>query len=106
MYWQWLLVLLIGFEAAADVLSKEYSIKGSWIYWAGAIGLYLIANLFWLGAIRAGSGLTKGAMIFYVTSAILSFVIGVLVYKEEITRVQFAGIAVGIVALALIFWPE
>ncbi|MEK7556944.1 MAG: hypothetical protein AAB538_03125 [Patescibacteria group bacterium] len=106
MSWIPLLALLIGFEAVADIFSKEYSIRGTWPYWVAGISCYIIANAFWLGAIRAGSGLTKGAMVFYVTSAVLSFVIGVIFYKEVLTRVQMVGIGLGVVALALIFWPE
>lgn len=58
------LMLLIAFEAVADVLSKEYLNHGTAKWWLLAIGMYVVANIFWLYAIRHGSGLTRGACFF------------------------------------------
>lgn len=58
------LMLLIAFEAVADVLAKEYSLRGTAKWWLLAIGVYVLANGFWLYAIRQGSGLTRGAYFF------------------------------------------
>ncbi len=101
----WLLPLLglIGFEIIADIFAKEYSLKGGWL-WFGAILAYVIANSFWLFAIKSGSGLARGANIFSVSTAVIATIIGMYFYKEHIGGVQMAGIALGILSLILILW--
>lgn len=104
--WIFPIALLIAFEALADIFAKEYSLRNSIVFWACAIAAYIIANAFWLYAIKAGSGLARGATIFSVVSAIIAVVIGLLFYKESIPTVQLIGIVIGLVALALIFWND
>lgn len=82
MGWVIPLVLLIVFEGVADILAKEWAIRGKFTWWLLAIGGYVVANTFWLFAIRNGSGLTRGAIIFSVGSAILAVAIGLLLYRE------------------------
>lgn len=104
MFWVIPLIFLIILESVADIFAKEYSFKGNWYWWALAIGGYIAANIFWLWAIRSGSGLAKGALIFSVASAILAIILGVYIYGEQINKFQLAGMAMGVISLALIFW--
>ena len=101
----WLVPLigLISFEVVADIFAKEYSLKGGWL-WFGAIAGYVIANSFWLYSIRHGAGLARGATIFSVSTAVLATIIGIYFFREELRGYQVAGVALGILALALIFW--
>ena len=103
---QWLLPLsiLILFEAVADILAKEYAQRNSWWYGGAALLGYLLANTSWLIALKAGSGLGRGAVIFSVASAILAVLIGVVLYKEQVTPIQLVGMLLGVVAIGLIFW--
>jgi len=104
MSWIIYLLLLIIFESLADIFSKEYSLKGHWYFWiAGIIG-YIIANVFWLSAMKHGSGLGRGAIIFSVASAILAIIIGVYFYNENTNKVQIFGMALGLLSIVLIFW--
>jgi glucose uptake protein GlcU len=105
MAWIFPLSLLIFFELVADVLSKEWSLHGSWLRWTGAILGYVVANLFWLFALKEGSGLAKGAVIFSVASAIIAVFIGEILYKENLTTTQLVGVGLGIISLVFIFWP-
>lgn len=100
------LLFLIAFEALADILAKEWSLQGRWTMWTGALGSYLIANTFWLSSIRQGSGLSRGAIIFSVASAILAAAIGILLYRETLSRIQILGVFLGIASLALISWER
>ena len=95
---------LIFFELVADFLAKEYSLKGGWIFWSLAILGYIIANSFWLYAIRHGSGLARGAIIFSVGYAVVAVALGVLFFKEHLNTNQTIGSLLGIVSLVLIFW--
>ena len=100
------MVMVILFETAADVFSKEWSLKPQAIFLIGSISLYLAANVAWLLSLRDGAGLARGVSIFSVTTAIMAVVIGFLFFREEVNRLQMAGIVLGIVALVLIFWHD
>src|SRR3989338_5222682 len=98
------LLVLITFEGIADIFSKEWSLKGGHLLWIGALTSYMIANTFWLFALKNGSGLIRGATLFFVASAIIATVIGFYLYKEELGLFQMFGIALGMVSIALMFW--
>ena len=102
MHWLYGIILLITFEIIADIFSKEYSLKGNWFLWLGAITGYVIANVFWLYAIRKGSGLARGATLFSVGSAIAAIIIGLGIYREKIPSYQLLGIGLGILAIILL----
>jgi drug/metabolite transporter (DMT)-like permease len=57
-----------------------------------------------IGLIANGSGLGRGAVFFSVASALLAVIIGVLVYNEKVNTLQALGMALGIVAIGLIYW--
>jgi drug/metabolite transporter (DMT)-like permease len=96
------LTFLIVFELIADIFAKEYSIHLNWKYGGMAILSYIIANSFWLFALKNGSGLARGAIIFGVSSAIIAAVIGMAVYKEPLSVYQQIGIGFGLVSLAFL----
>jgi drug/metabolite transporter (DMT)-like permease len=104
MNWLIPLSLLIIFELVADIFAKEYSLRGNYSLWISAIISYVVANAFWLNAIKNGSGLAKGAIIFSIISAVLAVLIGVILYKEIVTKIQIFGIILGIISLIFIFW--
>ena len=98
------LSLLIFFELVADYFAKEYSLRGGWIMWVCAILGYIVANMFWLNAIRNGSGLARGAILFSVGSAVVAVALGIFLFKEEVSHMQLLGILLGVLSLVLIFW--
>src|SRR4051812_25553182 len=98
MNWILPLSLLIIFELIADVFSKEWSLHGNYL-WIGALASYLIANTFWLFALKGGSGLARGGMIFAVACALLAIGLGVILYKEPINKIQMIGMILGISSL-------
>ena len=104
MLWIIPLIFLILFEIVADIFAKEYSLRDNWYFGGGALLAYVLANMFWLWAIKSGSGLARGATIFGVASAIIAVLIGLYFYGEEANKFQLAGMALGVLALILIFW--
>ncbi|HZX73233.1 MAG TPA: hypothetical protein VFE57_02350 [Cyclobacteriaceae bacterium] len=102
--WILFLGLLILFEAIADVLAKEYQLHTSWLYFVAAISAYVIGNVFWLFSLRTGDTLTRGAIIFSVGSAMMAVLIGLVFFKEHITRLETLGIALGLIAVILLIW--
>lgn len=104
MKWILPLSLLIIFECIADIFAKNWSLKGGWLLVFLALLSYVIANTFWLFALKNGSGLGKGAIIFSIATAVVAIIIGVLFYKEDVSRLQMVGIFLGLLSLVFIFW--
>jgi drug/metabolite transporter (DMT)-like permease len=102
--WLFPLLLLIIFEAVADVFAKEWSLKKMIWFAIISLALYLVANSFWLFSLKNGAGLGRGAIIFSVASAIIAVILGMVLYKEPINRIQIIGFLLGVVSLVLIFW--
>ena len=102
--WILFLLLLIIFEAIADILAKNYSLHAGAFYFVGAILAYVIANVFWLFSLRSGAGLARGAMIFSIASAIAAVLLGLLLYRETVSARAIAGIFLGVVSLMLIMY--
>jgi glucose uptake protein GlcU len=96
---------LIVFEVIADVFAKEWSLRNFPILFAVLSLLsYLIANTFWLFALKNGSGLARGAVIFSVSTAILATLVGLVFYREQTTTFQLIGMGIGLLSLVFIFW--
>lgn len=104
MIWIYPIILLIVFEAVADVFAKQWSLKQHWYLAVLALLSYVICNTFWLFALKNGSGLARGGMIFSVACAVLAIVLGLIVYKEPVSKTQILGIVIGVVSIVLIFW--
>ncbi len=100
--WVWPLVLLIAFEACADILSERYALNPTATRWVFALAGYVVANVWWLLAMRRGVGLARGGVLFAVGSAVLAVAIGTLMYHEHLSPAQLVGIALGIAAIALL----
>ena len=105
MFWIIPLIILISFEAIADIVAKEWSLGSKGISYAFiALFCYMLANTSWLIALKRGSGLTRGAILFSVSSAILATIIGVFFYKENLENYQILGAILGIVSIILVCW--
>ena len=104
MNWVIGLSILAVFELIADYLAKEWSLNGVGWYAAGAFIAYSLANVFWLFALNSGSGLTRGAIIFSVSSAVLAVLLGVFLFKESLSYTQVIGVILGLISLIFIFW--
>ena len=106
MKWKWIapLSMLVLFELIADILAKEWSTRASGYLWIVALAAYIIGNAFWLLALKNGAELSRGVIIFSVMSEVLAILIGVLLYKEILTPLQWSGIVLGFVSLIMILW--
>ena len=103
---KWILPLSISvfFEMVADILAKNWSLRGGWYLASFSLLGYMLANVFWLFALKNGSGLTKGAIIFSISSAVVATILGVFFYKEDLSTIQMIGVFLGLISLIFIFW--
>jgi len=102
----WGLVLLIVFELIADIFAKEYSLRAAPHFAVLALLGYVIANSFWLFALRNGAGLARGAIIFGVGQGIVAILLGVLWYKETYSQTTTIGMILGFFSIIFLFWGE
>lgn len=96
------ILFLIIMEGISDIISESWALKGGNSLWILAIGGYVVANLFWLLALRDGAGLTRGNLIFSVGTVIVGSALGIFLFHENVTPIQLLGILLGILAITLI----
>jgi len=71
----------------------------------GALALYCLGNLMMVRIIR-DSGMAIAVSLSSVLQLVLAAVIALVVFGERPTPLQWTGIALGVVAVALIIWPQ
>jgi small multidrug resistance pump len=70
-----------------------------------ALGCFLVGNLMMVRLMRE-SGLALAVSISSVVQLVALALIGVLWFGERLTGLQTAGVVLGIVAVAMIAWPQ
>ncbi|MBV9712063.1 MAG: EamA family transporter [Ktedonobacteraceae bacterium] len=98
--WLYFLLILVAFELLADILAKQFSLNGRYIFALLSLLGFLAANTAWLITLRTGAELSKGAVLFSVLSGIGAVMIGVLIYHEKTTPWQVIGLILGVAAIA------
>lgn len=96
----WLCILVsCALETLGDVLLKKGVLsQGVVIY---GIVSYLVGTVLWFTALRY-ENLSRALPLFSVASALAGVSCGVLVFKEVLTSLQWAGVASGCLCLLLI----
>ena len=97
--WILYLLLLDICEVIADIFVKEWTLRSTWVLAIGALAAYLIANTFWLFSMKNGARLGRGAVLFSILSAIMALVIGIIIYKEPVTKFQTIALILGFLSI-------
>lgn len=71
----------------------------------GALVLYCVGNLMMIRIIR-DNGMALAVAVSSVLQLVLATAIAVAIFGERPTPLQWAGIALGVLAVALIVWPQ
>jgi glucose uptake protein len=100
----WLSGATAAFVAANSVL-RAYAGSGAWPTLVLALGFFLVGNLMMVRLMRE-SGLALAVSISSVVQLVALALIGVLWFGERLTGLQTAGVVLGIVAVAMIAWPQ
>jgi len=99
----WLLAALITFLAAATASRAYLGSSNIWLL-VLSLTLYCIGNLMMLKLMREG-GLGLAISASSVAQLLLINVIAFVVFGERLTLMQMAGVALGIVSMALMLLP-
>ena len=100
----WLCVAMAVFITANSVL-KTYAGSGSLPTLIGALVLFCVGNLMMVRLMRE-SGLGVTIAISSIVQLVLIGVVAFVVFGERPTGMQIAGMVLGLVAVALIAWPQ
>lgn len=100
----WLSGAVAAFIAANTVL-RSYSASGAGLALAGALALFLVGNLLMVRVMREG-GLAIGVALSSVIQLVAMTVIAMLVFGERPANIQILGVALGVVSVALVLWPQ
>jgi drug/metabolite transporter (DMT)-like permease len=100
----WLGGAMIVYLAASSVL-RTYVANAQIAFLLGALFLYTIGNLMMVRLMR-DSGMAVAISVSAVLQLVLATLVAVAFFGERPTGLQWAGIAFGVVAVALIVWPQ
>lgn len=100
----WLMGAMAVFVTANAVL-RAYAGNGQVIILIGALCLFTLGNLMMVRLMRE-SGLAMAISISSVLQLILISVVAFLIFGERPSGLQLAGMALGIVAVTMIAWPQ
>lgn len=100
----WLAASTAVFVTANGIL-KVYAVKGSLGMLAVALVLFTLGNLI-MAQVMRGSGLGLAIAVSSVFQLLAITGVALVVFGERPTGMQMAGMALGIVAVALIAWPQ
>ena len=100
----WLLAAMVVFVTANSVL-RTYA-ASSWLpTLLGALALFSLGNVMMVRLMRE-SGLAIAISVSSVLQLILISLVAVFWFGERPTGMQLTGMALGVVAVVLIAWPQ
>lgn len=101
-------LLLAGASAIfifAASATRAYISSDNWLWVALSLFLYAAGNLVMIRIMREG-GLGLAISISAIAQLILVNIIAFSVFNERLTPIQMGGVALGIVAMVLMMWPQ
>lgn len=100
----WLAGAMAVFITANSVL-KAYATSGHLAVLTGALALFCLGNLMMVRLMRE-SGLGVAVAISSVVQLVVIGLVAFVVFGERPTGLQLAGMVLGVVAVAMIAWPQ
>lgn len=100
----WLGGAMVVFLAASASLRAYVDTPKPWVLMI-ALCLYTVGNLMMVRLMRE-SGMAVAISLSAVLQLVLASAVGLTVFGERPTLQQVAGLALGVVAVALILWPQ
>ena len=90
---------------AANAVLKTYAVKGGLPVLVGALLLVCLGNFLMVQVMKA-NGLGLAIALSAIFQLVAISVMAIFVFGERPTGLQLAGMAVGVVAVAMIAWPQ
>jgi glucose uptake protein len=100
----WLAGAMAVFITANSVL-RAYVTGGQVLVLLGALALFTVGNLMMVRLMRE-SGLAVAISVSSVVQLVIIGLVAWFIFGERPTGLQIAGMALGVVAVAMIAWPQ
>jgi glucose uptake protein len=88
----------------ANAALRAYAASSQFVVLIGALALFTIGNLMMVRLMRE-SGLAVAISVSSVVQLVMIGLVAWFVFGERPTGMQMAGMALGVVAVAMIAWP-
>ncbi len=96
-----LIASAVLFEVFADVLFKYWSLNSKNAFLWGGVALYAVATVIWAFSLKH-EYLSKAITIFTILNLIVVVLVGLFLFKEDLSLINKLGILLGIVSVILI----
>jgi len=94
--------LLVAFEALALYSLKQYTVSNKSLSYLVAVVVYGLAVTFVLTKLIEYRGLGLGNFMWNIFSTIVGFLIGMYLFDERATSMQWIGVGLALLGLSLI----
>lgn len=96
-----LIALAVTLEVIGDVLFKKWAIGSRGLYLGIGLLIYFIGTVFWAISLKY-EYLSKAISVFTVLNLIIVSLVGIFMFKEDLSVINKAGIALGVLSVILI----
>ncbi len=96
-----LILLAILFEVFGDILFKKFALQNKNYFLIIGLIIYFIGTFFWAVSLKYES-LSKAISIFTILNLIAVVLVGVLMFKENLSLINKIGIFLGVLSIILI----
>ena len=96
-----LILIATLFEVIGDILLKYWAIDNNQHYLLAGLGVYFIGVVFWAFSLRYDY-LSRAISIIVILNLIIVVLIGVYMFKEQLSFVNKIGIGLGILSVILL----
>jgi multidrug transporter EmrE-like cation transporter len=96
-----LIIIATIFEIAGDILFKKWAIENRNIFLITGLIIYFASIFFLAFSLKFGM-LSEAISILTILNFVVIALVGVLIFKEDLSIINKAGIALGILSVILI----
>jgi len=98
-------LLLIGsaviLEVVADLFFKKWALSNRQVLFVAGLLVYFVGTVFWAFSLKYEL-LSRAGVVFTVVNMIVLTLVGILVFKENLSLVNKIGIGLGVLSVILI----
>ncbi len=96
-----LIAIAVLLEVTGDIFFKKWTIQNKNILLIIGLLIYFIGSVFWAISLKYEL-LSKAISIFTILNLIIIALVGILIFKENLSLINKLGIALGILSIILI----
>jgi multidrug transporter EmrE-like cation transporter len=96
-----LIAAAVAFEVVADILLKKWSLENKNIMLIIGLALYFVGTVFWAVSLKYDL-LSKAISIFTVLNLIVIILVGVFMFKENLSLINKIGLALGVLSIIFV----